>query len=199
MPSSRSFRFALLAAATAVVLAGCAAGGGAASTSGTQASGKPASGGPSASDAPASVGPSASVEPGTSTGTFTGKACDIVKVEDVTAIYGGNVKALGAGENGACNFEIEGKAKAGESAAAGEFAVSFGDSWSSYDKVKVVFGDSVTKIEGLGTDAYSALGFIHAKAGAGELVVGGVWIGNYDRAKLADETFEMTKLLLGRL
>jgi hypothetical protein len=114
-------------------------------------------------------------------------------------VYGGKVSELGLTENDACAFEIEGKAKAGESLAAGEFAVSFGDEWSSYDTAKLLFGDGVTKVDGLGTDAYSVGGFIHAKVGDGDLIVGGVWVGDYDRALLAAEAAEMTKLLLARL
>jgi hypothetical protein len=195
--------------ATLVVVAGCSGGGGAAATSGAGASSQPASSGAGASSQPAASAAQASSQPATSAaaspapaagaGTLPGDPCQLVTAADVSSIYGGNVTALGLDENGACPFEIEGKAKAGQSAAAGEFAVSFGDEFSSYDTVKMLFGDGVEKIDGLGTDAYSFGGFIHAKVGAGELVVGGVWVGNYDRALLATETFEMTKLLLARL
>jgi hypothetical protein len=195
--------------ATLVIVAGCSGGGGAAATSGAKASSQPAasaappSSEPAASAAPASSQPAASAAassaPAAGGGKLPGDPCQLVTAADVGSIYGGSVKALGLDENGACPFEIEGKAKAGQSAAAGEFAVSFGDQFSSYDTVKMLFGDGVKKIDGLGTDAYSVGGFTHAKVGAGELVVGGVWVGNYDRALLATETFEMTKLLLGRL
>ncbi|HEY3336536.1 MAG TPA: hypothetical protein VGK16_14980 [Candidatus Limnocylindrales bacterium] len=187
-----------------VLVAGCSGGGGsttasggpaqsqAAATTGVQASGVPATA------APASVEP-ASAQPAAGGGAFPSDPCQLVAAADVTAIYGGSVKALGLDENGACAFEIEGKAKAGQSVAAGEFAVSFGDEWSPYDTAKLLFGDAVTKVDGLGTEAYSVGGFIHAKVGTGDLIVGGVWVGDYDRALLASEDAEMTKLLLARL
>lgn len=184
--------------ATLVIVAGCSGGGGAAATSGAGASSQPAASAAQASSQPAASA-AASSAPAAGGGKLPGDPCQLVTTADVSSLYGGNVKALGLDANGACPFEIEGKAKAGQSAAAGEFAVTFGDEFSSYDTVKMLFGDGVEKIDGLGTEAYSYGGFIHAKVGAGELVVGGVWIGNYDRALLETETFEMTKLLLGRL
>jgi hypothetical protein len=190
--------------AALVVVAGCSGGTGGASA----ASGAPAPSQPAASVAPAASGPSnpaastspvASVPSAGGGGTLPSDPCKLVTAADVTSVYGGNVKALGLDENGACAFEIEGKAKAGQSAAAGEFAVSFGDSWSSYDTVQKLFGTGVTKVNGLGTEAYSVGGFIHANVGTGDLVVGGVWVGDYDRALLATEDAEMAKLLLSRL
>jgi hypothetical protein len=175
---------------TLIVVAGCSSGsGGGAATSGPQASGQPVS-------STAATEPST---PGGGGGGLPSDPCQIVTAEDVKGIYGGDVSALGRDENDACAFEIEGDANAGTSAAAGEFAVSFGDEWSTYDDAKVVFGDAVKKIDGLGTDAWYGMGFIHAKVGAGELVVGGVWVGDYDRDLLDQETFEMAKLLLGRV
>jgi hypothetical protein len=184
--------------AALIIVAGCSSGGGAATSSGIPATGQPAATAAQPTGAPPASAP-ASTQPAAGGGTLPGDPCQLVTLADVSAVYGGKVTALGLDENGACPFEIEGKAKAGQSVAAGEFAVSFGDEFSSYDTAKMLFGDGVTKIDGLGTDAYSYGGFIHAKVGTGDLVVGGVWVGTYDRKLLADETFEMTKLLLGRL
>lgn len=184
--------------AALIIVAGCSSGGGAATSSGVPAPSQPAASGAEPTGASPASAP-ASTQPAAAGGALPGDPCQLVTLADVSAVYGGKVTALGLDENGACPFEIEGEAKAGHSVAAGEFAVSFGDEFSSYDTVKKLFGDGVTKIDGLGTDAYSYGGFIHAKVGTGALVVGGVWVGTYDRAMLADETFEMTKLLLGRL
>ena len=201
MHHARSHVVTLIAAL--VVVAGCSGGSGATTTSGATAPSQPAASAAPASGAPApsAAAPSAaaSAQPAAGGGTLPADPCKLVTAADVTSIYGGNVKALGLDANGACPFEIEGKAKAGQSAAAGEFAVSFGDSWTSYDTAKKLFGSGVTKVEGLGTEAYSVGGFIHAKVGTGDLVVGGVWVGDYDRALLATETAQMAKLLLGRL
>jgi len=196
--------------AALVLVAGCAAGGsatagtgGGSATAGTGggSTSQPASSAAQPSSAPAASASSAatSAQPATGGGTFPADPCKLVTLADVSSIYGGAVKSLGLDENGACRFEIEGKAKAGTSVAAGEFAVSFGDSFSPYETAKKLFGDGVVKIDGLGTEAYSFGGFIHAKVGTGDLIVGGVWVGDYDRAALASETAEMAKLLLGRL
>jgi hypothetical protein len=189
--------------AALVVVAGCSGGGGATTSSGAPGSSQPAASGAQDSSASATSAAAASAaaspQPAAGGGTLPADPCKLVTAADVSSIYGGNVKALGLDEHGACPFEITGKAKAGQSAAAGEFAVSFGDNWTSYDTATKLFGSGVTKVEGIGTDAYSFGGFIHAKVGTGDLVVGGVWVGNYDRALLATETAEMAKLLLGRL
>lgn len=121
--------------------------------------------------------------------------CSIVTVAEVQSVYGGKVTAEGL-DDGSCSFDIAGQAKAGTSVAGGAFAVSFEDDFIEYSKAKVVFGDAVQEVNGLGTPAIFALGFIHAKVGEGEIVVGGVFVGDYDRAKLAEEAFEMTRLLL---
>ena len=188
----------LMFVAAVVLVAGCAGGGGATPGTGSGSTSQPVSSAAQASSAPAASA-ATSAQPATGGGTFPADPCKLVTLADVSSIYGGAVKALGLDDNGACRFEIEGKAKAGTSVAAGEFAVSFGDSFSPYETAKKVFGDGVAKVDGLGTEAYSFGGFIHAKVGKGDLVVGGVWVGNYDRAALASETAEMAKLLLGRL
>ena len=194
---------AAMAIAALVLVAGCSGGGGSTASAGAATSSQPGSTAAQPSNVAATPaaasGAAASSQPAAAGGTFPADPCKLVTLADVSAVYGGSVKALGPDENGACSFEIEGKAKAGASAAAGEFAVSFGHSFSPYETAKMLFGDGVTKVDGLGTEAYSFGGFIHAKVGDGDLVVGGVWVGNYDRALLAAETAEMTKLLLSRL
>jgi hypothetical protein len=190
------------------VVTGCSGGGGATSASGGAASSRPAASAAQASGAPAAPAgatpaaaspTAASAQPATGGGTLPADPCKLVTAADVGSVYGGTVKALGLGDNGACAFELTGKAKAGKPAAAGEFAVSFGDTFTSYDTATKLFGKGVTKVEGLGTEAYSVGGFIHAKVGSGDLVVGGVWVGDYVRALLATEDAEIAKLLLGRL
>jgi hypothetical protein len=187
-----------------LVVASCSGGGGASAPSSAQPTTQPSapatlSSAPAtqASSVPASSAPS-SPQPAAGGGKFPANPCLLVTAEDVTAIYGGSVKGLGLDEHGSCPFEISGKAKAGESTA-GEFAVTFGDEFSPYETAKMLFGSGVVKIDGLATEAYSFGGFIHAKVGTGDLVVGGVWVGTYDRDLLARETLEMAKLLLGRL
>ena len=201
MRQARSRAVTLIA--TLVIVAGCSGGGGSTTSSGAPASSPAAASGAQVSSAPAASAATssaaASTQPAAGGGKFPADPCKLVTAADVTAVYGGSVKALGLDEHNACPFEITGKAKAGTSAAAGEFAVSFSDRWTSYDTAVKLFGTGVTKVDGLGTEAYSVGGFIHAQVGTGALVVGGVWVGDYDRALLATEDAEMAKLLLGRL
>jgi hypothetical protein len=194
--------------AALVVVAGCSGGGGATIAPGATAPSQPAASGvqaPSGSSATAAAtgaaatAAAASTQPAAGGGALPADPCTLVTAADVQAVYGGKVNPVASDGTRACAYEIEGKAKAGQSAAAGEFAVSFGDEFSPYETAKMLFGDGVTKVEGLGTEAYSVGGFIHAKVGDGDLVVGGVWVGDYDRALLASEDVEMARLLLGRL
>lgn len=184
-------RRSLPVAMLVLLVAACSGGGGGSSGSPSSANGgasQPADG----TSGPSSGG-------GGGTGTLPGDPCTIVKVEDVTAIYGGDVVADPEASGDGCSFLISGTAKAGSITASAAFAVTTGDDHATFETAKMLFGDQVTKIDGLGTDAYSYGGFIHAQVGAGELVVGGVFVGTLDRAAVAQETFDMTKLLLGRL
>lgn len=173
-------RLTVVCVASALVLASCAGGGGGSASGGATSGGGASSGGHAA--------PSKAI---------LANPCLIVTVADVQAVYGGQVTQLPPDKDEpGCSFEIEGQAKAGKSIAAGEFGVSFDDEYIDYAKAKVVFGDAVQPVDGLGTPAVTSLGFIHAKVGAGEIIVGGVFVGDYDREKLAQEHIEMTKLLL---
>ena len=73
------------------------------------------------------------------------------------------------------------------------------DDHPTFDRAKFLFGDAVTKIDGLGADAWSFGGFVHVQIGTQDLIVGGVFIGNYDRALLASEAIALTKLILTRI
>jgi hypothetical protein len=169
-----------------IVVAGCSSGGSATATA-------------TASTTAAASAAASQAAPGAGTGTLPGDLCTLVTAADVTQIYGGSVSPAPPSEDNSCDYEISGQALAGTSAAAGEFAIADNGDWSSYDDAKVVFGDAVKKIDGLGTEAFSYGGFIHAKVGSSDLTVGGVFVGDYDRAKLDQETFDMAKLVLSRV
>ena len=174
MRLSRSIVIALVGAL--IVVAVCSSGG---------SSAAPASIGADASQ-PAAASPSDSAQPatGAGNGSLAGDMWTLVAAADVTTIYGGSVSAAPPSESTSCGFEISGAALAGTSVSAGEFAIADNGDWSSYDDAKVVFGDAAKKIDGLGTDAYSFGGFIHARVASIDLTVGGVFIGDYDQAKL---------------
>ena len=173
-----------------IVVAGCSSG---------VSSAAPASIGADASQAAVSPADSAQLATGAGNGSLPGDMCTLVTAADVTTIYGGSVSAAPPSDSTSCGFEISGAALAGTSVSAGEFAIADNGDWSSYDDAKVVFGDAAKKIDGLGTDAYSFGGFIHARVASSDLTVGGVFIGDYDQAKLEQETFDMAKLVLSRV
>ena len=54
-------------------------------------------------------------------------------------------------------------------------------------------------MDGLGTDAWYGLTAVHAQIAAGELVVGGLWVGNFDRSILTADTISLAKIILPRL
>ena len=63
----------------------------------------------------------------------------------------------------------------------------------------MLFGDSVTKVDGLGTEAWYALDTVHVKIAGGELAVVALWIGNFDKAIIQKDTITLAKAILARL
>ena len=77
--------------------------------------------------------------------------------------------------------------------------VSFSKKYTIYDTVRMLFGDTVTKVDGLGTEAWYGLTAVHAKFAGGELVVGGFWVGNFNRDTIRQDTITLAKTILARL
>ena len=195
----------LVAAAT---FAAC--GGGAATTpgatpatapgasSGAAASAQALYGAPASSPANAASSPAASTGPGT--GAIPSDECSVVTRADVEAAFGGSSSVGKIDENGHCTFEVSGTIHAGPNASVpGSVLVSFGDTFDPYDTAKRLFGDAVTKVDGLGTDAWYALTAVHAKIAGGEIAVAGLWVGNFNRDTLKADTITLTKTILARL
>ena len=102
-------------------------------------------------------------------------------------------------ENGHCAFEVSGTIHAGPNVSVPGFVgVSFVDRYTIYDTAKMLFGDAVTKVDGLGTEAWYALTAVHAKVAGGELVVSGLWVGNFNRDTLKADTITLAKTILAR-
>lgn len=167
------------------------AGGGGAVASGAGSQASQATGAsPSANSSPAANGG----------GGFAGDPCSLVSAGDVSGIFGGSPVGFKLDENGACAFEINGTLNAGSGGAVGgQCTVKVEDDHTPFDRAKLVFGDAVKKIDDLGADAWSFGGFVHVQIGAQDLIVGGVFVGNYDRNLLASETTALTKLILTRI
>ena len=164
-------------------------GGAAASATGSQAS--------QATGASPSANPSQAANGG---GGFAGDPCSLVSAADVSGIFGGSPVGFKVGEYGACEFEINGTLKAGSGGAVGgQCQVKIEDDHTSFETAKMLFGEAVKKIDGLGADAWSFGGSVHVQIGAQDLIVGGVFVGTYDRDLLASETTALTKLILTRI
>jgi hypothetical protein len=177
--ASTSARAAIGVLLAAAILAAC--GGGATTTPG------------------ASSGVVASTGTGTHTGAIPSDQCSVVTRADVEAAFGGSSSAGKIDENGHCAFEVSGTIHAGPNVSVPGFVgVSFVDRYTIYDTAKLLFGDAVTKVDGLGTDAWYALTAVHAKVAGGELVVSGLWVGNFNRDTLKADTITLAKTILAR-
>jgi hypothetical protein len=195
--SARAAIGILLAAAT---VAAC--GGGTAATPGASSGAAYAapSGAPASSPADATSSPAASTGTGTGTGAIPSDECSAVTKADVEAAFGGSSSAGKIDENGHCAFEVSGTIHAGPNASVpGSVGVSFGDKYTIYDTAKMLFGDAVTKVDGLGTEAWYGLTAVHAKIAGGELVVTGFWVGNFNRDTLKADTITLAKTILANL
>ena len=155
-----------------------------------------------ASNGPVSSGPPASGPPATSTGTgaLPSNECSPVTAADVQAAYGGTSSPGKLDENGHCAFEVSGNIHAGPNQGIpGEVGVSFNDQWTSFETAKALFGDAVTKVDGLGTDAWFALHALHVKIAGGEFAIGALWVFNGDQAIIQKDTITLAKTILTHL
>ena len=199
---ARAAIWILLAAAT---FAACS--GGAATTPGASSgaassapSSAPASSPAAAVSSPATASPAASSGTGTGTGANPSDECSVVTKADVEAAFGGSSSAGKIDENGHCAFEVTGTIHAGKvESVPVVVGVSFGDKYTIYDTAKMLFGNAVTKVDGLGTDAWYALTAVHAKIAGGELVVSGAGLGNFNRDTLKADAITLAKTILARL
>jgi hypothetical protein len=208
MPARAAIGFLVAAAAFA------ACGGGAATTpgatpattpgasSGAASSAQAPSSAPASSPANAASRPAAPIGTGTGTGTGTipTDECSVVTRTDVEGAFGGSSSVGKIDEHGHCTFEVSGTIHAGPNVSVpGSILVSFGDRFDPYDTANMLFGDAVTKVDGLGTEGWHALTAVHAKIAGGEIAVAGLWVGNFNRDTLKADTITLTKTILARL
>lgn len=124
----------------------------------------------------------------------------MVTAADVEAAFGGSSSTGKIDENGHCAFEVSGDIHAGTNKGGPGFVVvSFSDLYSTFDREKLLFGDLVTKVDGLGTEAWYGLSAVHVKIAGGELVVGGLWVANVDKSVIQADTITLAKTILPRL
>ena len=186
--------------ALAVTLTACSGGATPAAVGPSAGGGAVASGTGSQPPQAAAGSGSAAPSPAAGGGGFAGDPCSLVSAADVSGIFGSSPVGFKVDEHGACAFEINGTLKAGSAGGiGGQCTVKVDDDHPSFDRAKLLFGDAVKKVDGLGADAWSFGGFVHVQIGAQDLIVGGVFVGNYDRALLASETTALTKLILTRI
>ena len=190
VPGTRRSRAAL--AAIVFLLSAC-------TTASVPATGSTPAGGSSAaaSAAPAASGPAAA---SAGSGTIPSNQCAPVTAADVEAAYGGTSTPGKLDENGHCAFEVSGNIHAGpNSGLPGEIGVSFNDRWTTFETAKLLFGDAVTKVDGLGTDAWFALKALHVKIAGGEFAIAALWIANVDQAIIQKDTVTLAKTILTHL
>jgi hypothetical protein len=187
------------------ILPAASSGAGSAAPSGAPASGPAA---PSASLASTGTGTGAgarararaSTGTGTGTGAIPSDECSVVTKADVEAAFGGSTSAGRIDENGHCTFDVSGTIHAGPNVSVpGTVGVSFSDKYTVYDTARMLFGDTVTKVDGLGTEAWYGLTAVHAKIAGGELVVAGFWVGDFNRDTITRDTITLAKAILARL
>jgi hypothetical protein len=187
----------------AAIVAAC--GGGSATVSpvaspGAASSAQAGSAAPSNGPASTPAQATASPAPSTGSGAIPSDPCSVVTAADVEAAFGGSSSAGKVDENGACVFEVSGTIHAGPNESVpGDVRVSFSDEFTTYERAKVVFGEGVSKVDGLGTEAWYALNAAHARIAGGELVVGATWVGNFNRETLTTDTIALAKTILSRV
>ena len=200
-PRASSFPTAAIGALLVASFVAACGGGAAATTAASSGSASSAaSSAPASSPTDATAGAAASTGTGAGSGANPSDPCWVVTKADVEAAFGGTASTGKIDENGTCAFDVSGTIHAGPNPGVpGSVAVSLGDTFDSYDRAKVVFGDAVTKVDGLGTEAWYGLTAVHAKVAGGELVVAGFWVGTFNRDILKADTITLTKAILGHL
>ncbi len=150
------------------------------------------------SGAPASAVPSAGGS--AHAGGILSDACSVVTKADVEAAFGGSSTAGTVDENGACAFRISGALKAvGAAAIPARLNVSLNADYSTYAIMKEGLGDTVTKIDGLGSDAWYWMGSLHVQIPGGGLAIIVTLIGSVDSAVRQQNTIDFAKVILARL
>jgi hypothetical protein len=196
----RAWTFPTAAIGAVLVASIVAACGGGTSATSSGAASSAASSAPASSPTDATASAAASTGTGAGSGANPSDPCSLVTRADVEAAFGGSPTAGKIDENGTCAFDVSGTIHAGPNAGVpGTVGVSFGRKFDPYDTAKLLFGDAVTKVDGLGTEAWYGLAAVHAKIAGGELVVGGFWVGNLDKAVIQKDTITLAKAILAHL
>jgi hypothetical protein len=146
----------------------------------------------------ASAGPSVAATP--LPGGLPADACTVVTAGDVVAAFGGSVSTATPSAAGTCRFEITGAMKAGQPGPGPALiAVGFTTTYTPFADVQGLFGDAVSKIDSLGSEAWYGLRAVHVKVPGGELVVSGAYLGVFDAATLRQSTIDLAKSVAARL
>lgn len=188
-----------------LIVAACGGGGGSSPT--PTPTGGGGGGTPTASDPGASNGP---VATGGGTGspgglTIPAAACSVVSDADIKNLFGGEVEPVPNDdpEANSCSFSVTkatGLLKDYAATTPQVVAVTFDDGYIGYDEEHAAMGEAVTKVDGLGSEAWLGLGAIHVDLGhENELVVSTVFGAIYDQAVIANERYLLAKLVLSRL
>lgn len=173
----------------------------------TAGAGGAASGPPVASTSGASAGPAGSN--GGNGGTsgqhqVPAVACSVISETDIQGLFGGDVVAVANDDpsDNTCSFSVT-KANgllANYAATTPQIvAVTFDNGYIGYDEEHGAMGDAVTRVDGLGAEAWLGLGAIHVDLGGeNQLIVTTVFGAIYDATVIAGERLLLAKLVLAR-
>ena len=195
------------AVVTLLTVSACAGGGGSSGPSPTPSGGGGvgASGTPAAPASGAPSGPAAS-DGGTGSSDklqVPATACSVVSDADIKDLFGGEVEPVANDDPGDCSFSVtkaNGLLKDYAATTPQIVGVTFDSGYIGYDEEHQVMGDAVTKVDGLGREAWLGLGAIHVDLGnENELVVTTVFGEIYDLTVIAGERELLAKLVLSRL
>jgi hypothetical protein len=126
--------------------------------------------------------------------------CSVVSAADVVAAVGGSATAGRVNGDGACSFDLSGPVHAApDGKTPGRIDVSFATEHALAKDQQAVLGDAVNVVDALGTDAWYALGAVHAQVAGGEVVVRAVWFGTVDDAVAQAGVVALTKAILAHL
>lgn len=202
-------RFMTLTMLTSLGVAACAgsSGPGGPTPTPTAGAGGDANGSPATPTSGASSGPAGSDGGTGPSGQYQvpADACSVISGADIENLFGGDVEPVANDDpsDNTCSFSVtkaNGLLQDYAATTPQIVAITFDNGYIGYDEERAAMGDSVTRVDGLGSEAWIGLGAIHVDLGnENELVVTTVFGAIYDESVIANERLLLAKLVLSRI
>jgi hypothetical protein len=122
----------------------------------------------------------------------------VVSAADIEAAYGGS-SSEGVVDQEACAFQVTGTMLAGKPDSPFLVRIGFVPQFTPYETIKATLGDAVTKVDGLGKPAWSALNVLHVQVGGGSMQLAAGGVGTFDKPTLVAEGLALAKTILSRI